>query len=100
MLVEPHPQRPLCGRRHGYLTSDKCILMKFMRTLAILLIIIGGIMTVFTGFNLVTKKEVADVGPIEINKTEKTPVYWSPVTGAILLVAGIIVLVSSKRRTV
>ena len=70
-----------------------------MRTLAILLIVIGGVMTVFTGFNLVTKKEVADIGPIEINKTEKTPVYWSPVTGAILLVAGIIVLVASKRNT-
>jgi len=70
-----------------------------MRTLAILLIVIGGIMTVFTGFSLVTKKEVADVGPIEINKTERTPVYWSPVTGAILLVAGIIIMVSSKRGT-
>ncbi len=70
-----------------------------MRTLAIFLIVVGGIMTVFTGFNLVTKKEVADIGPIEINKTEKTPIYWSPVTGAILLVAGIIVLVASKRNT-
>jgi hypothetical protein len=68
-----------------------------MRTLAILLIVIGGIMTVFTGFNLVTKKEVADIGPIEINKTEKTPIYWSPVTGAILLIAGILVMVSTKR---
>jgi hypothetical protein len=68
-----------------------------MKTLALVLIVIGGIMTVFTGFNLVTKKEVADIGPIEINKTEKTPVYWSPVTGAILLVAGIIIMVSSKR---
>lgn len=63
------------------------------------MIVIGGIMTVFTGFNLVTKKEVADVGPIEINKTERTPIYWSPVTGAILLVAGIIIMVSSKRGT-
>jgi hypothetical protein len=71
----------------------------FMRTVAILLIVIGGIMTVFTGFNLVTKKEVADIGPIEVNKTEKTPIYWSPVTGAILLVAGIIVLATSKRNT-
>lgn len=70
-----------------------------MRTLAILLIVIGGIMTVFTGFNLVTKKEVADIGPIEINKTEKTPIYWSPITGGILLVAGIIVLATSKRNT-
>jgi hypothetical protein len=68
-----------------------------MRTLAIILIVIGGVMTVFTGFNLVTKKKVADIGPVEINKTEKTPVYWSPVTGAILLVAGIIVLATSKK---
>lgn len=70
-----------------------------MRTLAIILIVVGAIMTVFTGFNLVTKKEVADVGPIEINKTEKTPIYWSPVTGAVLLVAGIIVLATTKRHT-
>ena len=70
-----------------------------MKTLAILLIVLGGIMTVFTGFNLVTKKEVADVGPIEINKTEKTPVYWSPITGAILLIAGIIIMISTKRGT-
>jgi uncharacterized membrane protein YdcZ (DUF606 family) len=71
--------------------------LTLMRTLAIILIVIGGIMTVFTGFNLVSKKKVADIGPVEINKTEKTPVYWSPVTGAILLVAGIIVLATSKR---
>jgi hypothetical protein len=70
-----------------------------MRALAIALIVIGGIMTVFTGFNLVTKKEVADIGPIEISKTEKTPIYWSPITGAILLIAGVLVLVTSKRGT-
>lgn len=54
-------------------------------------------MTVFTGFNLITKKEVADIGPIEINKTEKTPIYWSPITGALILVAGIVILATSKR---
>ena len=68
-----------------------------MKTLGILLIVIGGIMTVFTGFNLVTKKEVADVGPIEINKTERTPIYWSPITGAILLVAGVVILATSRK---
>ena len=70
-----------------------------MKTLAIVLIVIGGIMTVFTGFNLITKKEVADIGPIEINKTEKTPVAWSPIVGGILLIAGIVVLVTSKKGT-
>ena len=68
-----------------------------MKTLGILLIVIGGIMTIFTGFNLVTKKEVADVGPIEINTTEKTPIYWSPITGAILLVAGVVILATSRK---
>lgn len=68
-----------------------------MKTLGILLIVIGGIMTLFTGFNLITKKEVADIGPIEINKTEKTPIYWSPITGALILVAGIVIMATSKR---
>ena len=54
-------------------------------------------MTIFTGFNLVTKKEVADIGPIEINKEEKTPVAWSPIIGGILLVAGIAVVATSKK---
>ena len=68
-----------------------------MKTLGIVVLALGIIMTIFTGFNIVTKEKVVDVGPLEINKEEKTPIYWSPVTGAILLVAGVIILVSSKR---
>lgn len=68
-----------------------------MRTLGIILIVIGAVMTVFTGFNLITKKEVADIGPVEINKEEKTPVKWSPIVGGVLLIAGIVIVVSNKR---
>jgi hypothetical protein len=71
---------------------------KYMKTLGIALLVLGLVMTVFTGFNIVTKKKVVDVGPLEINKDEKTPVYWSPITGGILLVAGVIVLVAGKRK--
>ena len=69
-----------------------------MKTLAIALIVIGGIMTVFTGFNIVTKKKVVDLGKVEINKEEKTPIFWSPITGGILLAAGILVYVAGKRK--
>ncbi len=69
-----------------------------MKTLGILLIVIGGIMTVFTGFNIVTKEEVVDIGPLEVNKEEKTPIYWSPVTGIILLIAGVAIVATSKKR--
>ena len=68
-----------------------------MKTLGILLIVIGAIMTIFTGFNIITQEEVVDVGPLEINKEEKTPIYWSPVTGAILLVAGVVIVATSRK---
>ncbi|MBL7834712.1 MAG: hypothetical protein JNK18_12205 [Cyclobacteriaceae bacterium] len=69
-----------------------------MKTFGIILIVVGAIMTVFTGFNVITKKEVADLGPIEINKEEKTPIYWSPITGGIILVAGIVIVLVSRKR--
>ena len=69
-----------------------------MKTLGIVLLIVGGIMMVFTGFNIITRKKVVDLGPVEISKEEKTPIYWSPITGGILLVAGIVVMVAGKRK--
>lgn len=70
-----------------------------MKAIGIVVLAIGILMTVFTGFNLVTKKEVVDVGPLEINKEEKTPIYWSPVTGGILIVAGIVIMVVGQKRS-
>jgi len=69
-----------------------------MKTLAIVLMVLGGIMMVFTGFNIVTKKKVVDLGKVEINKEERTPIYWSPITGGVLLAAGILVMVAGKRK--
>jgi hypothetical protein len=69
-----------------------------MKNLGIVLLVVGLVMTVFTGFNVITKKKVVDLGPVEINKEEKTPIYWSPITGGILAVAGIVVILMAKRK--
>jgi hypothetical protein len=69
-----------------------------MKTFGIVLIAIGVIMTVFTGFNIITEKEVLDVGPLEINREEKTPVYWSPLTGLILAGIGGIVAFAGRKK--
>ena len=69
-----------------------------MKNLGIVLLVIGLVMTVFTGFNVITKKKVVDLGPVEINKEEKTPIYWSPITGGILAVAGLVVILVAKRK--
>ena len=68
-----------------------------MKNIGIVVLVIGIIMTVFTGFNIITKKKVVDLGPVEINKEEKTPIYWSPLTGGILIVAGVIIMVAGKK---
>lgn len=69
-----------------------------MKNLGIVIIVLGIIMTTLTGFNVVRKKKVADLGSVEINKEEKTPAYWSPWTGAVLIVVGAVILVAGKRR--
>jgi drug/metabolite transporter (DMT)-like permease len=69
-----------------------------MRTLGIILIVVGVIMTAFTGFTLITKKEVVDLGAIEINREEKTPIYWSPITGGLLALAGVVIIAVGKKK--
>jgi len=69
-----------------------------MKALGTILIVIGIAMMIFTGFNIITKKKVVDVGPIEINKEEKTPVYWSPIVGGVLIIGGIVALFADRKR--
>lgn len=68
-----------------------------MRNAGIIAIVLGILMMIYTGFTIVTKKEVADIGPIEINKEEKTPIRWSPIVGGVLLAAGAFMLFTSKK---
>jgi len=69
-----------------------------MKNLGIILIVVGLVMTVITGFNVVTKKKVVDLGAVEINKEEKTPIYWSPVLGGVLLIGGIVITLMGRKK--
>ena len=69
-----------------------------MKNLGIVIVAIGIIMSVFTGFNIITEKRVVDIGPVKINKTEKTPYYWSPGTGLVLISIGGVVLLAIRKK--
>jgi hypothetical protein len=69
-----------------------------MKNLGIVLIVIGLVMTVITGFNFVTREKVVDVGPLHVSKEKNNPIQWSPIVGGVLLVAGIVVVVTNKNR--
>jgi uncharacterized membrane protein YdcZ (DUF606 family) len=68
------------------------------KPIGIVLIVIGIIMMIYTGFNYVTSKKVVDLGPIKINKEENHPVKWSPIIGALLLIGGIVIVVTDKKK--
>jgi uncharacterized membrane protein YdcZ (DUF606 family) len=68
-----------------------------MKNVGIVLVVIGIVMMLITGFNVITKKKVVDIGPIEINKEEKHPIQWSPIIGGILLVGGIVIIATGKK---
>ncbi len=69
-----------------------------MRVFGIVLVVLGILMMVYTGFNYVTEKNVVDIGPLEINKEQNHPVSWSPIVGGVLLIAGIAVVLSNKKK--
>ncbi len=69
-----------------------------MRTIGILLIVAGLAMMVIRGFNLTTEKKVIDAGPIQVNKKENKWIGWPTYAGAVICIAGVVMLISSKKQ--
>ena len=69
-----------------------------MRTLGIILIVAGIIMILIRGFNVPVKKNVVDLGPIEINKTENRWIGWPTYAGGLLAVIGVVLVVTDRKR--
>lgn len=66
-----------------------------MRTLGIILIVLG-ILTLALPYISFTKKEkVLDIGPIEAVKEEKSSVPVSPIIGIVVLLAGTVLTVAT-----
>lgn len=71
---------------------------KTMKPLATILVVLGIVMMIITGVNIATKKEVVDLGKIEISKTENHPISWSPIVGGVLLIAGAALFLVSRKK--
>jgi hypothetical protein len=69
-----------------------------MKTLGIILIVIGIVMVLIRGFSVTTEKEVLDVGPVEVNKKENRWIGWPTYAGGIIAVVGVVLLISGNKR--
>lgn len=69
------------------------------KPLGIVLIVIGIVMLIYTGFNYVTTEKVVDIGPIEINAEKNHTVKWPPIVGLVLIVGGIAIIALDRKRS-
>ncbi|HZI51809.1 MAG TPA: DUF3185 domain-containing protein [Terriglobia bacterium] len=70
-----------------------------MKTVAIVLILVGALAVVYQGFSYVTRDKVIDIGPVEVTAEKQKTVFLPPVLGAVVLVTGIALLLTSSRQT-
>ena len=69
-----------------------------MKTLGVILVVIGIVMMIVTGFSYTTQETVIDAGPLELKADKEESINWPPYVGGVSLVAGIVLLVTSRKR--
>ena len=69
-----------------------------MRTLAIVLIVIGIVMLIIPGITFTKKEKVVDIGPIEINKKENRTITWPYYVGGLVAISGVVLLITNKKK--
>ncbi|TDH27307.1 hypothetical protein EXU57_06875 [Segetibacter sp. 3557_3] len=68
-----------------------------MKTLGIILIVVGILMFLVPGISFTKKEKVIDLGPIEVNRNEKKTIGWPVYAGGIAVAAGVVLLVAGRR---
>jgi ABC-type multidrug transport system fused ATPase/permease subunit len=68
------------------------------KTIGLIIIVIGLVMTLYTGFNYVTREKVVDIGSIQITKDKEHTANWSPFIGVGIMVIGGAVFQFGKKK--
>ena len=69
-----------------------------LKTIGIILIVIGVVALIFQGITYTTHKKIIDLGPIQATAEEKKTIPLPPVLGGIALIGGIALLVVGKKQ--
>ncbi|OOQ59235.1 hypothetical protein [Mucilaginibacter pedocola] len=64
---------------------------------ALILIVVGAAMLIWTGFTYTKKEKIIDAGPVQVSADKQKTVNWPPYLGGILLVGGIVIFATSKK---
>jgi hypothetical protein len=67
------------------------------KTIGLIILVIGLIMTLYTGFTYVTREKIVDIGNVEISADKDHTATWSPFIGIGIMVIGGAVFVLGKK---
>jgi hypothetical protein len=70
-----------------------------MRIAGAIILIIGILMTVYTGFTYVTKEKVVDLGKLQITRDDEHTVNWQPYVGIGTMVVGAGILIFAGKKS-
>jgi uncharacterized membrane protein len=68
-----------------------------MKNLGIVLIVLGILAFIYTGFSYTSKETVAEVGPLELKAERERTIGWPPIVGVVLVIGGIVMILADKR---
>ncbi len=68
------------------------------KSIGVILIVLGIVLLIWTGFTYTTKEKVIDAGPIQVSADKEKSVNWPPYVGGVVLIAGVIVFIGSKKK--
>jgi uncharacterized membrane protein YiaA len=70
-----------------------------MKKLGLALLVIGLLITLFSGFQFITRKKVVDIGDVHITQKQTHTADWSPLIGiGVMAVGGVFLTIGSKKK--
>ena len=69
-----------------------------MKNWGILLIVVGVLLFIWTGFSYSKQENVVDAGPLQVNVETTESVNWPPYTGGIAIISGFALILLGKKK--
>jgi len=68
------------------------------KSVGLILIVLGAVLLLWTGFTYTKKEKIIDAGPIQVSADREKTFNWPPYAGGIVLLAGVIIFVTAKKK--
>jgi hypothetical protein len=69
-----------------------------MKKIGLVLLVVGVIISIYSGFHYTTQEKIIEIGTIEIKREKDNYLTWSPYLGAVCIVAGLGIFFFSNKK--